>query len=242
MLSYLARRGSLPGARTRSRRVTRPVARGIARGRAALPAATGSRTETTRRLSPRARTTWPIMSAIISSRGPAGGDGHGHASGGRSRQARATWPGIARGTHETAQRASATASLPRRTRCWPACPTTRRWSRRSPRRRPRARRRRHHLSPGQCRSPDQRFWLLRELRESLEKAVYRARLLVVVDDLQWAGAGSASALVTLSGRLATHRIGWLLALRRGELADAALDAAGRLEAAGASGIRLGPLG
>ena len=72
--------------------------------------------------------------------------------------------------------------------------------------------------------------------------MYRARLLVVVDDLQWAGAGSASALVTLSGRLATHRIGWLLALRRGELADAALDAAGRLEAAGASGIRLGPLG
>jgi DNA-binding NarL/FixJ family response regulator len=90
-------------------------------------------------------------------------------------------------------------------------------------------------------SPDQRFWLLRELQESLEKAAHRAPLLVVVDDLQWADAASASALLTLSRRLATHRISWLLALRRGELADAALDTVGRLEAAGASEIRLGPL-
>ena len=37
-------------------------------------------------------------------------------------------------------------------------------------------------------------------------------------------AATASALVTLSRRLATHRISWLLALRRGELADAAQDA------------------
>ena len=95
----------------------------------------------------------------------------------------------------------------------------------------------HELSQ----SPDQRFWLLRELQESLEKAAHRAPLLVVVDDLQWADAATASALVTLSRRLATHRISWLLALRRGELADAAQDAVNRLEAAGASEIRLGPL-
>ncbi|MFI5067629.1 MAG: ATP-binding protein, partial [Streptosporangiales bacterium] len=90
-------------------------------------------------------------------------------------------------------------------------------------------------------SPDQRFWLLRELQESLEKAAHRAPLLIVVDDLQWADAATASALVTLSRRLATHRISWLLALRRGELADAAQDAVDRLEAASASEIRLGPL-
>ena len=95
----------------------------------------------------------------------------------------------------------------------------------------------HELSQ----SPDQRFWLLRELQESLEKATHRAPLLVVVDDLQWADAATASALVTLSRRLATHRISWLLALRRGELADAAQDAVDRLGAAGASEIRLGPL-
>ena len=95
----------------------------------------------------------------------------------------------------------------------------------------------HELSQ----SPDQRFWLVRELQESLEKAARRAPLLVVIDDLQWADVASSSALVTLSRRLATHRISWLLALRREELADAALDAVGLLEAAGASEIRLGRL-
>ncbi len=60
----------------------------------------------------------------------------------------------------------------------------------------------HELSQ----SPDQRFWLLRELQEALEKAARRAPLLVVVDDLQWADAATASALVTLSRRLATHQI------------------------------------
>lgn len=90
-------------------------------------------------------------------------------------------------------------------------------------------------------SPDQRFWLLREIQEALEKAARRAPLLVVVDDLQWADAATPSALVTLSRRLATHQISWLLALRRAELPDAGQDAVGRLESAGASEIRLGPL-
>jgi DNA-binding NarL/FixJ family response regulator len=95
----------------------------------------------------------------------------------------------------------------------------------------------HELSQ----SAEQRFWLLREVQEALEKTARRAPLLVVVDDLQWVDAASASALVTLSRRLATHRISWLLALRRGELADAEQGAVGRLEAAGASEILLGPL-
>jgi hypothetical protein len=60
--------------------------------------------------------------------------------------------------------------------------------------------------------------------------------------LQWADAATVGALATLSRRLGTHRIGWLLALRRGELADAARDAVGQLEAEGAAEIRLGPLG
>ncbi len=60
----------------------------------------------------------------------------------------------------------------------------------------------HPASP----SPDQRFWLVRELQESLEKAAHRAPLLVVVDDLRWVDAASASALVALSSRPATHRI------------------------------------
>ncbi|HEX4290761.1 MAG TPA: AAA family ATPase [Trebonia sp.] len=95
----------------------------------------------------------------------------------------------------------------------------------------------HELSQ----TPDQRFWLLRELQEALEQAARRAPLLVVLDDLQWADAATASALVMLSKWLATHPISWLLALRPGELPDAAQDAVGRLESAGASEIQLGPL-
>lgn len=90
-------------------------------------------------------------------------------------------------------------------------------------------------------SPDQRFWLLRELQESLEKAARRTPLLIILDDLQWADAATTAAVVTLSRRLATHRIGWLLALRTGELADAARDAVEKLQATGATEIRLGPL-
>ena len=69
----------------------------------------------------------------------------------------------------------------------------------------------HELSQ----SPDQRFWLLREIQEALEQAARHAPLLVVVDDLQWADPATPGALVSLSRRLATHQIGWLLALRRG---------------------------
>ena len=90
-------------------------------------------------------------------------------------------------------------------------------------------------------SPDQRLWLLRELQESLERAAQRVPLLIIIDDLQWADAATAAALVTLSRRLATHPVSWLLALRGGEVADVARDAVGRLEAAGATEIRLGPL-
>jgi predicted ATPase len=95
----------------------------------------------------------------------------------------------------------------------------------------------HDLS----RSPDQRLWLLRELQESLEKAAHRSPLLIVIDDLQWADAATGGALATLSRRLATHRIAWLLALRDGELPEAAGEAVSRLKAAGAAEVRLGPL-
>jgi predicted ATPase len=90
-------------------------------------------------------------------------------------------------------------------------------------------------------SPDQRLWLLRELQESLEKGAHRFPLLIVLDDLQWADAATAGAVVTLSRRLATHRIAWLVALRDGELPEAARDAISRLKAAGATEVRVGPL-
>src|SRR3984957_1280164 len=90
-------------------------------------------------------------------------------------------------------------------------------------------------------SPDQRFWLLRELQESLERAALRAPLLIAVDDVQWADEATFIALGTLTRQLATHRILWLLAARAGELSPAARAAMTRLEAADAVTITVNPL-
>src|SRR6201986_134861 len=90
-------------------------------------------------------------------------------------------------------------------------------------------------------SPDQRFWLLRELQESLERAALRAPLLIAIDDVQWADDATLVALVSLSRQLATHRILWLLAARPGELSLPACTAEGRIAEAGALKIALTPL-
>ena len=65
-------------------------------------------------------------------------------------------------------------------------------------------------------SPDQRFWLLRELQEALERAAMRGPVLISVDDVQWADEATLAALVTLTRQLAAHQILWLLAARAGE--------------------------
>jgi DNA-binding NarL/FixJ family response regulator len=87
-------------------------------------------------------------------------------------------------------------------------------------------------------SPDQRFWLLRELQESLERAALHAPVLISIDDVQWADAATLAALGTLPRQLATHRILWLLAARSTDLSGAARGALNRLEAAGARKIAL----
>jgi DNA-binding CsgD family transcriptional regulator len=91
-------------------------------------------------------------------------------------------------------------------------------------------------------SPDQRFWLIRELQEALERAALRAPVLISVDDVQWADAATLAALGTLPRQLTTHRILWLLAARYGETAAAAGVALRRLETADALKITLDPLG
>jgi len=90
-------------------------------------------------------------------------------------------------------------------------------------------------------SPDQRFWLLRELQEALERAALRAPMLIIIDDVQWADAATLVALGTLPRQLATHRILWLLAIRSGDWAGSVSSALARLEAAGAVTIALSPL-
>jgi DNA-binding NarL/FixJ family response regulator len=90
-------------------------------------------------------------------------------------------------------------------------------------------------------SPDQRFWLLRELQESLERAALRVPVMISIDDVQWADPATLHALATLPRHLASHRIVWLVAARAGELSPAARAAMTRLEAADAVSITVNPL-
>src|SRR5215813_14227087 len=89
--------------------------------------------------------------------------------------------------------------------------------------------------------PDQRFWLLRELQEGLERAALRAPVLILVDDVQWADEATLAALVTLTSQLATHRILWVLAARPSELSTPAGAALERITASGALEMSLTPL-
>jgi DNA-binding CsgD family transcriptional regulator len=91
------------------------------------------------------------------------------------------------------------------------------------------------------RSPDQRFWLLRELRETLERAALRAPVLISLDDVQWADPATVAALGSLTRQLTAHRILWLIAVRSGEQAAAERSARARLETADTLSVTLGPL-
>ncbi|HUN35284.1 MAG TPA: LuxR family transcriptional regulator [Trebonia sp.] len=91
------------------------------------------------------------------------------------------------------------------------------------------------------RRPDQRCWLLREVRESLERGARRRPVLICIDDLQWADPATLSALATLPADLASHRIGWLLAVRSGDLTTTVRTALDRLAAMDPLRLTLGPL-
>jgi len=90
-------------------------------------------------------------------------------------------------------------------------------------------------------SPDQRFWLMREMQEALERAAKRAPVLISLDDVQWADPATLAALGSLTRQLAGHRILWTLAIRSGELAATEHAALSRLETADTLTITLGPL-
>jgi DNA-binding CsgD family transcriptional regulator/tetratricopeptide (TPR) repeat protein len=88
---------------------------------------------------------------------------------------------------------------------------------------------------------DQRFWLLLELQEHLERAALARPMLICVDDLQWCDPQTLLALRTLPGRLSSHAIMWVLGVRSNVDAAALHDTSTRLRAAGAQLLRLGPL-
>ena len=88
---------------------------------------------------------------------------------------------------------------------------------------------------------DQRFWLLRELEEGLERAAERAPMMIIVDDLQWTDDVSLLFLKLRSRQAASVAILWVLAFRPGELDPTASLAIDRLEATGAVPLTLGRL-
>ncbi|MEU3613364.1 AAA family ATPase [Streptomyces sp. NPDC006872] len=90
-------------------------------------------------------------------------------------------------------------------------------------------------------APEQRFWLLQELQERLERAALNAPLAVVLDDVQWFDDVTLLALRTLSARLSAHAILWLVAVRGGEGTPEVRATLDRINRDGAHRIRLGPL-
>jgi DNA-binding CsgD family transcriptional regulator len=82
--------------------------------------------------------------------------------------------------------------------------------------------------------PEQRHWLLQDIRALLEQAALRQPIVVCLDDLQWADSGTLAALRILPARLAPLPVGWVLAFRPGggagldrTVADLLRDGAGQ---------------
>ena len=101
------------------------------------------------------------------------------------------------------------------------------------------------LDPGELSTlhaqPEQRFWLLRDLQQLLERAAIEAPLLISIDDAQWADSGTIAALRTLPMRLMGLPIAWVIALRPPREATPLVYALEQLKHEGARSIVLGPL-
>jgi predicted ATPase len=88
---------------------------------------------------------------------------------------------------------------------------------------------------------DLRYWMLHELQGALEAAALDGPLTLVLDDLQWADAGTLAALSTLPSQLSGTPVLWILARRTMEGRAALRHAMARLERAGAHRLRVGAL-
>jgi len=89
--------------------------------------------------------------------------------------------------------------------------------------------------------PEQRFWLLRDLQQLLERAALESPLLISVDDAHWADAGTVAAIRTLPMRLMGLPIAWVIALRPPREATPLVHELEHLKQEGARSIVLGPL-
>jgi len=89
--------------------------------------------------------------------------------------------------------------------------------------------------------PEQRFWLLRDLQQLLERAALETPLLIAIDDAHWADGGTVAALRTLPMRLMGLPIAWLVTFRTPRETTALVRALEQLRQEGAETIALGPL-
>jgi len=90
-------------------------------------------------------------------------------------------------------------------------------------------------------SAEARYWLLEDIEAMLERAALAAPVVICLDDLQWADAGTAAALRALPARLSTVPVGWFLTARPGPRPPEVLHAIDHLDRNGAARIVLGPL-
>src|SRR5437899_12859134 len=101
------------------------------------------------------------------------------------------------------------------------------------------------LDPGELSTlhaqPEQRFWLLRDLQQLLERAALESPLLISIDDAHWADGGTVAAIRTLPMRLMGLPIAWVIALRPPREATPLVFALDQLKRDGARTIVLGPL-
>jgi DNA-binding CsgD family transcriptional regulator len=89
--------------------------------------------------------------------------------------------------------------------------------------------------------PEQRFWLLRDLQQLLERAALESPLLISIDDAHWADGGTAAAIRALPMRLMGLPIAWIIALRPPRESTPLVHALEQLKRNGAQTIVLGPL-
>ena len=89
--------------------------------------------------------------------------------------------------------------------------------------------------------PEQRFWLLRDLQQLLERAALESPLLIAIDDAHWADGGTAAALRALPTRLMGLPIAWVIALRPPRQSTPVSHAVEQMKRDGAQTIVLGPL-
>jgi DNA-binding CsgD family transcriptional regulator len=86
-----------------------------------------------------------------------------------------------------------------------------------------------------------RYWVLLELEAQLERAALEHPMLICLDDLQWADAGTVEALQVLPARLGGVPIVWIAAYRTGQAQALLSRSVAELAEANATRLVLDPL-